>query len=324
MGDRKESKNKKRRKLLLSGSATANNARSRLNQKEATFYKGQEGSAAGSAAQGTKKAAKPAPESSKPADNTDSLNKEYKSAEINIESNINSSGIKAADSPGSPKYVRKKRKRKKTSKQQEKNIKPAESQNLESEQFGTEVNTEEVKPAQAPPEPKIEIMPKFEAEAEPEPAADTAAEAEADGEDSLLPVRAENEEKELLPQISADSEIEPELAEVADFGSRLYRSRSKMNVVFKDRKRVFTVAAAVLVVLLGAYTIRAQTFKTKFLPNTHINGIDASFKTPEEVKDIIRQEIDSYKLDIKAREGGEAKLSGEELGVKFNFDWIYY
>ena len=118
MGDRKESKNKKRRKLLLSGSATANNARSRLNQKEAAFYKGQEGSAAGSAAQGTKKAAKPAPESSKPADNTDSLNKEYKSAEINIESNINSSGIKAADSPGSPKYVRKKRKRKKTSKLQ--------------------------------------------------------------------------------------------------------------------------------------------------------------------------------------------------------------
>ena len=42
--------------------------------------------------------------------------------------------------------------------------------------------------------------------------------------------------------------------------------------------------------------------------NVDDNPTNVSFKTPEEVKDIIRQEIDSYKLDIKAKKSKKAKL----------------
>ena len=96
--------------------------------------------------------------------------------------------------------------------------------------------------------------------------------------------------------------------------------RSRLRPVFKNKKRVMTALGIILGVFLIAYIVRAQTFNTRFFPNTYINGINASFKTPDEVKELIRQEIEVYRLEIKSRENEATIVSGKELGVKFNFD----
>lgn len=96
--------------------------------------------------------------------------------------------------------------------------------------------------------------------------------------------------------------------------------RSRLRPVFKNKKRVMTALGVILGVFLIAYIVRAQTFNTRFFPNTYINGINASFKTPDEVKELIRQEIEVYRLEIKSRENEATIVSGKELGVRFNFD----
>lgn len=75
------------------------------------------------------------------------------------------------------------------------------------------------------------------------------------------------------------------------------------------------------VVVLGiAYVARAQTFNTKFFPNTYINGIDASYKTPDEIEQIIRDEIANYSLRIKSRGNEDEIFKGADVGLRYVSD----
>lgn len=73
-------------------------------------------------------------------------------------------------------------------------------------------------------------------------------------------------------------------------------------------------------VLVIAYVIKAQTFRTKFFPNTYINGIPAEYKTPEEIQEVIREQIGSYQINIKSRENEDEIFKASDVGLHYVAD----
>ncbi len=70
----------------------------------------------------------------------------------------------------------------------------------------------------------------------------------------------------------------------------------------------------------GYYIYKGHQYKTVFFPMTTINGVDASQKTVEEVKELIASGIDGYTLTIHGRNGGEEKITKEQIGLHSVFD----
>lgn len=72
-----------------------------------------------------------------------------------------------------------------------------------------------------------------------------------------------------------------------------------------------------IVVIVGAYTVKANTYRTKFFPNTVINGIDASEKTVEEVRQVMSDQIDNFESTIKSRDNNAEIIKGSDVGLAF-------
>ena len=88
----------------------------------------------------------------------------------------------------------------------------------------------------------------------------------------------------------------------------------------KRRRRLLLVLLIVIAALVAAYLITAYYFTNHFLPNTVINGIDASTMTVEEVQEALRNEVDAYEITIEERGGGTETVSGTEIGLEMDFD----
>ncbi len=95
------------------------------------------------------------------------------------------------------------------------------------------------------------------------------------------------------------------------------------------KKKPFPVKAVVIgmVTVLAAagagagfYVYMGKQYETVFFPNTVINGLDASNKTAEEVKDLIAAGIEGYTLTIHERGGNTEQITGEEIGLHSIFD----
>ena len=78
-------------------------------------------------------------------------------------------------------------------------------------------------------------------------------------------------------------------------------------------KILITVAA----VLLLAYTGVAWYMQHLFSYGTRINTVNASFLTVEEVKERLLEGLSGYTLTIQAKDGEEAVISGEEIGLTY-------
>lgn len=99
------------------------------------------------------------------------------------------------------------------------------------------------------------------------------------------------------------------------------RSRKKKPLGIKFWAAVcggIAVLAAVAVTVL--YIQTGKQYRTVFFPNTTINGIDASKKTVDEVKQLIASGIDGYTLTIKERGGTEEVISGDDIDLESVFD----
>ena len=70
----------------------------------------------------------------------------------------------------------------------------------------------------------------------------------------------------------------------------------------------------------GYYIQRGRQYETVFFPSTVINGMDASHKTVEEVKQMISQEIDDYVLTLVKRGGETEEITKEDIGLHSVFD----
>lgn len=80
------------------------------------------------------------------------------------------------------------------------------------------------------------------------------------------------------------------------------------------------VALGILVAAGGAYAVMGQKYRKVFFPKTIINGMDASGRSVEEIKQMIASGIDGYSLVLETRGGGEERISGAEIGLHPEYD----
>lgn len=91
----------------------------------------------------------------------------------------------------------------------------------------------------------------------------------------------------------------------------------------KKGKTAAIIAGALALVILaggGGYMVMGQKYNKVFFPNTQINGIDASGKTAEEVKQMIASGIDGYALTIEERDGKIEQITKDDIKLHSEFD----
>ena len=126
---------------------------------------------------------------------------------------------------------------------------------------------------------------------------------------------------------SENSEVEN--LDIENLNTENLESQETANEEVKGKKKhkkffVLKVVSGTLVACVGilgiAYVIKAQTFRKKFFPNTYINDIDAGYKTPEEIEEIIRDEISKYSINIKSRDNKDEIFKGADVGLHYVAD----
>lgn len=70
-------------------------------------------------------------------------------------------------------------------------------------------------------------------------------------------------------------------------------------------------------IMLIVYIAVAVYFSSHFYEDTEIYGIDCSQKSVEEVKKLVADKLDEYRLEIKERGGASEYLSADQIDLKF-------
>lgn len=79
-------------------------------------------------------------------------------------------------------------------------------------------------------------------------------------------------------------------------------------------------AGILLVAAGGVYVGMSQKYKTRFFPNTQINGVDASGKTAAEVQELIAEGVNGYTLTIDERNNQIETIAGTDIKLHAEFD----
>lgn len=92
----------------------------------------------------------------------------------------------------------------------------------------------------------------------------------------------------------------------------------------KNGKKAAWIAACTAGILLvaagGVYVGMSQKYKTRFFPNTQINGVDASGKTAAEVQELIAEGVNGYTLTIDERNNQTETIAGTDIKLHAEFD----
>lgn len=92
----------------------------------------------------------------------------------------------------------------------------------------------------------------------------------------------------------------------------------------KNGKKAAWIAACTAGILLvaagGVYVGMSQKYKTRFFPNTQINGVDASGKTAAEVQELIAEGVNGYTLTIDERNNQIETIAGTDIKLHAEFD----
>ena len=146
-----------------------------------------------------------------------------------------------------------------------------------------------------------------EAEAETETAAESSAEAETETETAAeSPAEAVSGE---APEESATEEGSSGL-------TKKLAAFSNMSL----RKKIAVGCGAAACVLAVVYIGIAQTYKTKFIEGTSINGIDAGKKTVSEVEDEIEKTVENYSLKLSFRDNRTETIDGDAFDYQYVSD----
>ena len=93
------------------------------------------------------------------------------------------------------------------------------------------------------------------------------------------------------------------------------------DVPVRKKKRWKLAVGIVFIVLLlaagGAYGAGIYYFQDKFLPNTTINGIDASYALPEDIENQIAAGVKKYKIQVESRGGKKETLTSDQIGYHY-------
>ena len=91
----------------------------------------------------------------------------------------------------------------------------------------------------------------------------------------------------------------------------------------KKRKSLWRIAIGVSVILIlllavtAAYIWRAGYFANHFYKATWINGIDCSYLTTGQVKELLQEKVNEYQLTITTQEGEEYVVTGPQFHLTY-------
>jgi len=85
----------------------------------------------------------------------------------------------------------------------------------------------------------------------------------------------------------------------------------------KARKIVLSVLVGYIILVAVIYIFGVIYYKNHFYSGSVINGIDATGKTVEEVKQTLSDEIESYTLNITGRDEMEANIVATQIDMKY-------
>ena len=85
-------------------------------------------------------------------------------------------------------------------------------------------------------------------------------------------------------------------------------------------KKIAVGCGAAACVLAVTYIGIAQTYKTKFIEGTSINGIDAGKKTVSEVEDEIEKTVENYSLKLSFRDNRTETIDGDAFDYQYVSD----
>lgn len=89
---------------------------------------------------------------------------------------------------------------------------------------------------------------------------------------------------------------------------------------FTKKQKMIGVLGGILLLLLIVYIGMAVFFQNHFGFRTTVNGVKASGKSPKQIEQLIKKEIDGYEITLEEREGKSETLKGSKLGLETEFD----
>lgn len=87
----------------------------------------------------------------------------------------------------------------------------------------------------------------------------------------------------------------------------------------KNKKLLWIISGAALLVLVAVYIGTAVHFQNCFLPNTTVNGVDASGRTWSEVEEELVSVMDTYVLNITGRNDIKDSIASGDIDMKMDF-----
>lgn len=90
--------------------------------------------------------------------------------------------------------------------------------------------------------------------------------------------------------------------------------KPKKNRTFKK------VIGIIIAILLIIYIIGCVLFNGRFYPNTYVNGINVSFKTPKELDTLAKARLEGYKLTLNGRKNVKDSIKGDDIEIEYISD----
>lgn len=88
------------------------------------------------------------------------------------------------------------------------------------------------------------------------------------------------------------------------------------------RKKILTrllpVFGALAVGVAALYAVNAGQYKEKYLPGTIIDGIDAGDMTPEELGQLLKEDVDKYSLTFKFLNDETETIKGSDISLSYD------
>ena len=87
----------------------------------------------------------------------------------------------------------------------------------------------------------------------------------------------------------------------------------------KNRKLPWIIAGIAVLIIAAVYAVAAMHYQNHFLPNTAVNGVDASGRTWSEVEEELISVMDTYVLNITGRNDIKDSISPADVDMKMDF-----
>lgn len=84
----------------------------------------------------------------------------------------------------------------------------------------------------------------------------------------------------------------------------------------RRKKKKFIILIAIIAAAVVAYIVVSLYFSRHFMPNTTVNGVNASGKTAAAVEKELKSEVPDYRITLKERNNKTETINGTDLGIQ--------